>query len=88
MQSIVRTVLACLLVFAACAVSGDTPPSWPAVEIPATRAVDVVDDYHGTKIADPYRWLEDQDGEATAAWVATQNRATEAVLAAMPEFRR
>ena len=36
---------------------------------PEAKKVDVTDDYHGTKIADPYRWLEDPDGEDTVEWV-------------------
>jgi len=43
-------------------------PTYP----PAQKA-DVVDDYHGTKVADPYRWLEDPDDPATVTWVAAQN---------------
>ncbi len=55
-----------------------------ALKYPATRQVDVVDDYHGTKIADPYRWLEDLESADTAAWVAEQNRLTESYLSRQP----
>jgi prolyl oligopeptidase len=48
---------------------------------PAARKADVVDDYHGTRVADPYRWLENADEPETAAWVEAENRLTAAFLA-------
>lgn len=47
---------------------------------PNTARENVVDDYHGTRVADPYRWLEDTDSPRTAAWVARQNKVTESFL--------
>lgn len=52
---------------------------------PETRKVDQVDDYHGTRVADPYRWLEDLDSQETAAWIEAQNRVTFGYLAEIPE---
>lgn len=44
----------------------------------------VQDDYHGTVVADPYRWMEDPEAPQTRAWVAAQNRLTEAFLEKVP----
>jgi prolyl oligopeptidase len=56
-----------------------------ALAYPPTRAGDVVDDYFGRKIADPYRWLEDLDSKDTADWVAAQNKITSAYLDKLPQ---
>jgi len=45
---------------------------------------DVVENYHGTPVADPYRWLEDVAAPETQAWVAAQQRLTRAFLDAIP----
>jgi prolyl oligopeptidase len=59
----------------AVALSTQTPAKLQAqrIEYPNTEQLGVVDDYHGTKVADPYRWLEDVDSDQTKAWVAGQN---------------
>jgi len=49
---------------------------------PETRRDDVVDEYHGKKISDPYRWLENADSEETVRWVELQNSLTESFLSA------
>src|SRR5918995_3680150 len=54
---------------------------------PETKKVDHTDDYHGTKVPDPYRWLEDdvRKNKDVAEWVAEENKVTEAYLAAIPQ---
>ncbi|MEL6986467.1 MAG: prolyl oligopeptidase family serine peptidase [Bacteroidota bacterium] len=51
---------------------------------PETRQDDVVEDYHGTQIADPYRWLEDDHSEETGAWVDEQIGVTESYMKQVP----
>jgi prolyl oligopeptidase len=59
------------------------PPA-PKMTYPQTRKGDLVDDYAGTKVSDPYRWLEDLDSKEVADWVAAQNKVTEAHLTSLP----
>lgn len=51
---------------------------------PKTAKVDHVDEYHGTRVPDPYRWLEDDTSAAVAAWVQEQNEVTFSYLSKIP----
>lgn len=55
-----------------------------SLDYPETRKVDDVDIYHGTKVADPYRWLEDDRSEETAQWVKAENQITFSYLDKIP----
>ncbi|HYW72416.1 MAG TPA: prolyl oligopeptidase family serine peptidase [Pyrinomonadaceae bacterium] len=54
------------------------------LKYPETKKVDVVDDYFGTKVPDPYRWLEDDRSPEVAGWVEAQNKVTFAYLDQIP----
>ncbi len=63
-------------------------PSNPAptsLRYPHSTPGSQVDDYHGTKVADPYRWLEDVDSAETKTWVEAQNKVTFDFLATLPQ---
>lgn len=55
------------------------------LQYPETKKGETVEDYHGTKVADPYRWLEDDNSEDTKAWVKAQNKITFDYLATIPQ---
>jgi len=81
-----------ILLFVACgglfflsslaSLAGDTP-----LKYPKTKRGDQVDDYHGTKVPDPYRWLEAdvRESKDVAAWVEAENKVTNAYLEAIPQ---
>ena len=51
---------------------------------PATRTDNVKEDLHGVTVADPYRWLEDQQSPETRAWINAENACTESALRKLP----
>ncbi len=57
----------------------------PFPPAPRTARDNVVDDVHGAKIADPYRWLEADTSKRVGDWTDEQNERTRAVLDALPQ---
>ncbi len=55
-----------------------------SLDYPQTRKGDQVDDYHGGKVADPYRWLEDDNSAETAKWVEAEDKVTFGYLDKIP----
>jgi prolyl oligopeptidase len=82
-----RTPIAGLFAFsvvlAGCVSMKNISPS----EYPQTRRMDHLDNLHGTVVADPYRWLEDDNAPETGAWVEAQNHVTFGYLEQIPERR-
>jgi len=78
-----RNLICLLLTCAILAQSADLKVN--RIIYPPAKKVDVVDDYHGIKVADPYRWLEDTNSPETIAWVEAENKVTQAYFARIPE---
>jgi len=75
--------LAISLAFATLLSAGAAPTATEAernTAAPPTPLQDVLDTYHGTRVHDPYRWLEDADATAVKRWIDAQNAHTDAVM--------
>jgi prolyl oligopeptidase len=82
-QSFRSRIFTILIVSANIGVSA-IPAAGQSLNYPVTRKSDQVDDYHGTRVADPYRWLEDDNSAETLAWVQAENEVTFAYLNKIP----
>ena len=79
---VMRAVRSSVVVF--CLASTGCMIHAQGLDYPDTRKADQVDDYHGTKVTDPYRWLEDDNSAETAKWVEAENKVTFAYLDKIP----
>jgi prolyl oligopeptidase len=75
--------IALLITFAAQLSAADAKTQ--KLNYPQAKTVEQVDDYHGTKVADPYRWLEDTNSAETKAWVEAENALTFGYLEKVPQ---
>ena len=66
-----RVTLLCSILIGVVAAGASSPATRPTY--PVAKTVDITDDYHGTKVADPYRWLEDARSPDTKAFIDAQN---------------
>ncbi|MEE9443042.1 MAG: prolyl oligopeptidase family serine peptidase [candidate division Zixibacteria bacterium] len=69
-----------LIAFTSCLVSCDFKSSTNIYSYPVAHTVDVVDDFHGTPVTDPYRWLEDLNSDETGTWIAEEKAITNEYL--------
>ena len=76
----IRSLL--LLTLAALPMAAQQPQS--KIQYPATRKVDTVANYHGTRVPDPFRWMEAIDQPEVAEWSRAQNAITMPYLASLP----
>jgi prolyl oligopeptidase len=79
-RDVCRAVVPIVLVCAAALAAQSARPMYPR-----PHQSDVVDDYHGTKVADPYRWMEDLNAPEVKQWVAAENAITFTYLDALPQ---
>ena len=77
-MSIPKFILICLLFTSLCL------NTFSQMIYPDTKIIKQTDDYHGVKIEDPYRWLEDDNSLETKKWVESQNKATYDYLQQIP----
>ncbi|HUX94793.1 MAG TPA: prolyl oligopeptidase family serine peptidase [Bacteroidales bacterium] len=73
-----------ILIITMTLISSCNNPADKKIVYPVSKKGDVVDNYFGTEVPDPYRWMEDDRSEETASWVAEQNKLTFGYLETIP----
>lgn len=75
-----KSALLLVIIFLITGISAQTK-----LEYPKTKKIEHTDEYHGTSVTDPYRWLEDDNSAETKAWVEAQNKVTFGYLNTIPQ---
>ena len=78
-MKLMKPVLAAALVSSSVVLAQDAP-----LKYPAAHTVEQVDDYFGTKVSDPYRWMENVDSAEVKQWVDAENTLTRGYIDAIP----
>ena len=73
------------LIVLALAFIADPVPAQNGPDYPKAKKADQVDDYHGVKVSDPYRWMEETTSADTQTWIEQENKITNAYFATIPE---
>lgn len=89
---LIKTALTAVIIFSviiifnytAEAITYPPPEDWEILYPPAKKDT-VIDDYHGTKVEDPYRWLEEPDSEDTVKWVDQENELSSSFINGNPD---
>ncbi|HNR18578.1 MAG TPA: prolyl oligopeptidase family serine peptidase [Bacteroidia bacterium] len=85
MYKIVTITIISALALSSCSERGKKPEvKMEPINYPQTKKIELVDDYFGTKVADPYRWLENDTAGDTKQWVEEQNKVTFGYLEKIP----
>ncbi len=70
-----------LALLSACSSNKEENKETVKIQYPETKRGDVTEDYFGTKVADPYRWLEDENSAETKSWIEAQRKTTKEYIA-------
>lgn len=65
-----------------------TIPAQKGFDYPKARKADQVDDFHGTKVSDPYRWMEETGSAETQSWIEAQNKLANSYFETIPQRAR
>lgn len=79
-----KKTITAIVVVCSLSMNAQTSKSTGKLKYPETKKVETVDTYFGTKVNDPYRWLEDDRASETEAWVKAENKVTYNYLEQIP----